>query len=49
MYILLKVCGGGLVFGVLCYDCDVVGVRHDLCVGLGWDWHVVCEEVEECG
>ena len=34
VYVLLKVCGGGLVFGVLCYDCDVVGVRHDLCVGL---------------
>ena len=41
MDVLLKVCGSGLMFGVLCVDGNVIGVRENVCVWLGGEGDVV--------
>ena len=49
MDVVLKVCGGGLGFGVLCEYGEVVCVREEVSVWVGWEGDVMHEEVEKCG
>ena len=41
MYVLLKVCGSGLGFRVLCVNGNVVSVRENVCIRVGGKWNVM--------